>query len=87
MITIHFSPIKNVPQLPDNSSRGPNGNFFMGGVKRLPIVDLMQPRAFLKHQLAKIPLQILGNIPNLESNRYRLILDENGNLKQSSSSY
>lgn len=76
---------ENLPLLPDNISMDENGNYLLGGMKRLPLMDKIQPNAWLKEQIAKLPLNLLNKIPNMQGNRYGmiLILDENGNIKES----
>lgn len=76
---------ENLPLLPDNISRAQDGNFLVGGVRRISLIDNLQPNAFLKNQFAKIPLKILREFPTLKRNRYGLILilDVDGNIKQS----
>jgi hypothetical protein len=47
------------------------------------MIDFLQPRPFLKKQVAKIPLMILKQIPS--KNKYGIVLnlDSNGEVKQS----
>jgi len=75
----------NLPILPDNISMDENGNYLLGGMRRLPMMDKLQPNAWLKEQIAKLPIKMLNRIPTMKNNRYGmvLILDENGNIKES----
>jgi sugar lactone lactonase YvrE len=76
---------ENLPLLPDNISRDPLGNFWLGGGRRMAMIDKLQPQAFLKKQVAKIPLRILRAFPALPMNHYGLVLvlDETGSIRQS----
>lgn len=77
--------VENLPMLPDNISMDEYGNYLVGGGKRISMIDRIQSSVFLKSQMAKIPIKILRNFPNLPPNRYGLILilNENGNIQQS----
>ncbi|HET9907067.1 MAG TPA: SMP-30/gluconolactonase/LRE family protein [Anaerolineales bacterium] len=76
---------ENLPLLPDNISVDENGNYLLGGMRRLPMMDKLQPNDWLKNQIAKLPLPMLSKFPSLKMNRYGmiLILDQNGKIKES----
>ncbi len=76
---------ENLPILVDNIVRDENGGYFVAGNRRLAFIDTLQPKPFIKKQVAKIPFNVLREIPALKRNRYGLILvlDQNGSIVQS----
>lgn len=65
---------ENLPILPDNLSSDNAGHYFLAGSRRIALIDALQPNAFLKNQVAKIPLNLLSSIPTQPANRYGLVL-------------
>lgn len=76
---------ENLPLMPDNISVDAAGNYLLAGARRMPAMEAIQPNAWLKNQLAKLPLGVLRQFPTLKQNRYGLvlILDADGQIKHS----
>jgi len=72
----------NLPNLPDNLSMDANGDVWVGGSQRIGLVDFLQPRPFLKKQLAKLPYGLLKKIPTLKKRGYALRLGPDGTVEQ-----
>lgn len=75
----------NLPLMPDNISVDEAGSYLLAGVRRIPTMDTIQSNAWLKNQLAKLPLGVLRQFPTLKQNRYGLvlILGADGQIKRS----
>lgn len=65
---------ENLPILPDNLSRDTAGNYLLAGNRRLPLIDALHPHPVIKHQMAKIPRDMLLSIPTRPENRYGLVI-------------
>ncbi|MDQ0194727.1 SMP-30/gluconolactonase/LRE family protein [Paenibacillus wynnii] len=76
---------ENLPLMPDNISIDDEGDYWIAGNKRLPMIDGMQSKPFLKKQIAKLPHGLLMKIPTQKSNRYGIVLriGSTGEIKSS----
>jgi sugar lactone lactonase YvrE len=72
----------NLPLLPDNLFMDQEGEVWVGGSKRIAVIDTLQPRPYWKKQLAKLPYAFLKRVPTM--NRYGLAvrLSAEGQVKE-----
>ncbi len=62
----------NLPLLPDNLFLDQDGDVWVGGSKRIAVIDALQPRPYWKKQIAKLPYALLKRVPTM--NRYGLAI-------------
>lgn len=73
---------ENLPNMPDNLFVDQDGDIWIGGSKRINNIDNLQSSAFLKNQVAKLPVALLNKVPTLDPYGLIVRLSSNGKVIQ-----